>query len=70
MLYKVTRRSGSLGRMEVTLHSSPIETTERHSGETSFPPYMVVIAFVRVPGYLLVFLKSRPTYVGKGSQGV
>lgn len=25
MLYKVTRRSGSLGRMEVTLHSSPTE---------------------------------------------
>lgn len=63
MLYKVTRRSGSLGRMKVTRHSSPTETTKRHSEETSFPLSMIIMAFQIVPGYLLEFLKTTYRYV-------
>lgn len=59
-----------MGRMEVTLHSSPTGTTKRHSGKTSFPLYMVILAFLRIPSYLLVFLKSTSRYVGKDIQSV
>ena len=70
MLYKVTRRSGSLGRMGVTVHSSPTETTKRHSEKTSFLLCMVIMAFLRIPSYGLVFLKSTSTDVGKDIQSV
>lgn len=70
MLHQVTRKSASLDRMEVTLHLSPVEATKRHSGKTSFPLYMVMVAFLRIPGYLLVFLYSTSRYVGKDIQSV
>lgn len=49
--------------MEVILHSSPTETTKRYSEKTSIPLYIVIMAFLRIPGYLLVFLKSTSRYV-------
>lgn len=66
MLHKVTRRSGSLDRMEVTMHSSPIQTMKRQWGKISFPLYTVTVAFLRISGYLLMFLIG--TYVGKAIQ--
>lgn len=69
MLHKVTRRSGSWGRTEVTLHSSPAETESRSEKLHSLC-VRADAAQLRIPRSLLEILTGISRQAGKDVQNI
>lgn len=69
MLHKETRRSGSWGRAEVTLHSSPAETESRSEKLHSLRVRVDGVP-LRIPRSLLEILTGTSRQAGTDVQNI